>query len=545
MYKNTGKYVGSHRPTSSSSSSAATAAGSASIPYHPLHHQITIPFSSGGGIAGDDDFSRRDKRFPQWGNQETRDLIEIRAQFEVELAAEERDMNLWEAVANGMRVKGYRRTPEQCKGKWKDLVSRYKEHETLAADNNIRHCLFFDELHAIFTARSNHTQPPHPTATARENQSREEFSQEPDNEQETDPEHSPKTRIPPKRRQKTAEIENHPTPSHKTDLDSLHEIMKTFIVSQQRMDMQWMESMEKYAKERELLEDGWRKKMEGLERERLMLERAFREREEQRRLKEESRAEKRDELFTMLLNKLIPQICLSLVPPSVLYSVCRSWRRLIYSQFFPPFLSLYAVAFPSAAAVPPDTFPDPIEFLSFDPISRRWCLLPPPPSDPDPPRFLFRHPTFICRDMPVQSVSAAGTLVVLAATDDLFLPALPRPLVFDPLASSWSCGPRIPAPRRWCATGSVGGAVYVAGGMGASYTCGVARSAERWDLGRRPPMVAAAWRRVADLRDVKLSRDAVEVVGWRGRLYMVSAKEGLVYDAAADRWGEMPAGMLG
>ncbi|CAA0821382.1 F-box/kelch-repeat protein SKIP25 [Striga hermonthica] len=160
----------------------------------------------------------------------------------------------------------------------------------------------------------------------------------------------------------------------------------------------------------------------------------------------------------------IAHLCLSLVPPSVLYSVCRSWRRLIYSQSFPPFLSLYAVAFPSVAASPPDTLPDPIEFRSFDPISRRWSHLPPPPSDPDPPRFLFRHPSFICRDMPVQSVSAAGTLVVLAATDDLFLPALPIPLVFDPLAGSWCCGPRIPAPRRWCVAGSAGGAVYVAGG---------------------------------------------------------------------------------
>ncbi|CAA0821374.1 Trihelix transcription factor GT-3b [Striga hermonthica] len=319
MYNNAGKYVGSHGP---SSSSAAAAAGGASIPYHLLHHQIMIPFSSGGGVAGDDDFSRRDERFPQWGNQETRDLIEIRAQFEVELAAEERDKNLWEAVANGMRVKGYWRTPDQCKAKWKDLVSRYKEHEASAADNNIRHCPFFDELHTIFTSRSNLTQPPFTNssnnpANARENQSLEEFSQEPDNEQETEPEHSPKTRIPPKRkpirekRQKTAENENHPKPFHRNTnsnenaLHSFHEMMRTFIVSQQRMDMQWMESMEKNAKERELLEDEWRKKMEGLERERLMMESTFREREEQRRLKEESRAEKRDELFTMLLNKLV------------------------------------------------------------------------------------------------------------------------------------------------------------------------------------------------------------------------------------------------
>ncbi|GER39450.1 50S ribosomal protein L11 [Striga asiatica] len=47
--------------------------------------------------SGDDDFSRRD----------------------------EREKNFSEAVANGMRKKGYRRTPDQCR-KYKDLVSRYK-----------------------------------------------------------------------------------------------------------------------------------------------------------------------------------------------------------------------------------------------------------------------------------------------------------------------------------------------------------------------------------------------------------------------------------
>ncbi|GER28575.1 alpha/beta-Hydrolases superfamily protein [Striga asiatica] len=41
------------------------------------------------------------------------------------LATVERDKNLSEAVANGMREKGDS-THDQCKGKWKDLVNRYK-----------------------------------------------------------------------------------------------------------------------------------------------------------------------------------------------------------------------------------------------------------------------------------------------------------------------------------------------------------------------------------------------------------------------------------
>jgi hypothetical protein len=37
----------------------------------------------------------------------------------------------------------------------------------------------------------------------------------------------------------------------------------------------------------------------------------------------------------------ITHLCLSLLHPSSLYSVCRSWRLLIYSPSFPPFLSSY------------------------------------------------------------------------------------------------------------------------------------------------------------------------------------------------------------
>ncbi|CAA0838294.1 F-box/kelch-repeat protein SKIP25 [Striga hermonthica] len=252
----------------------------------------------------------------------------------------------------------------------------------------------------------------------------------------------------------------------------------------------------------------------------------------------------------------IAQLCLSLVSPSILYSVCRSWRRLIYSASFPAYLSLYAVVLPDGQSQLEAT-PDPVDFYSFDPISRLWSSLPPPPSDP-PPRFLFRHPAFIRRNLPIQSVSAAGKLIVLAATDDQFLPALSHPLLFDPLSGSWSRGPQLAAPRRWCAVGSAGGAVYVASGMGAGYSCDVARTIERWNLESIPdPDLAAArrrrtppaWRRMTDMKDGKFSRDAIEAVGWRGRLCMVNvkgtaAKEGVVYDLARDCWREMPAGML-
>lgn len=63
---------------------------------------------------------------PQWGHQETRDLIAIRAALERDSTVSKRNKTLWEAVTARMRERGYRRTPEQCKCKWKNLVNRYK-----------------------------------------------------------------------------------------------------------------------------------------------------------------------------------------------------------------------------------------------------------------------------------------------------------------------------------------------------------------------------------------------------------------------------------
>ncbi|KAK6129804.1 hypothetical protein DH2020_036457 [Rehmannia glutinosa] len=246
----------------------------------------------------------------------------------------------------------------------------------------------------------------------------------------------------------------------------------------------------------------------------------------------------------------IAQLCLSLVPPSILYSVCHSWRRLIYSPSFPPFLSLYALIVPTETQIHNSNS---VELCSLDPISCKWHLLPPPPSDP-PLRFLFRHPSFISRKLPIQSVAVSGNLVVLAATDDSFLPALSKPLIFNPLSRNWEYCPPLSAPRRWCAAGASRGSVYVASGMGSHYNTDVARSIEKLDLEcseksgdeRRRRWV---WREMGKLKDGKFSRDAIEAVGWRGKLCMVNvkgdaAKEGIIYDVETDCWEEMPEGML-
>ncbi|XP_065869025.1 F-box/kelch-repeat protein SKIP25 [Euphorbia lathyris] len=238
----------------------------------------------------------------------------------------------------------------------------------------------------------------------------------------------------------------------------------------------------------------------------------------------------------------VAQLCLSRVPPSLLYSVCYSWRRLIYTPSFPPFLSLYTIL--SSTNSENDVSNDSIQFFSFDPISSRWDLLPPPPPDP-PLRLTLRHPSFISRDLPIQSVVVSGNLVLLAATTDNLSPALSRPLVFNPLSRRWNLGPPLDTPRRWCAAGVVNDSIYVASGVGSQFSADLGKLVERWDF-FRPKW---KWKKVKGLDDGRFCREAIDAIPWRGKLCMVNvkgdaAKEGLVYDTEKDDWEDMPDGML-
>ncbi|KAE8669011.1 Glutathione S-transferase TAU 8 [Hibiscus syriacus] len=232
----------------------------------------------------------------------------------------------------------------------------------------------------------------------------------------------------------------------------------------------------------------------------------------------------------------LAQRCLSYLSPSLVFSVCRPWRRFLYSPSFPPFFSLYALLSPlqnptlthPGEIVPQNT----IEFNSFDPISSSWTHLPFPPQHPSL-HLLHSHPSFLSRNLPVQSLTVSNHLVLIAGTNHKLLPALFSPLVFNPESGSWFYGPQISTPRRWCATGSVRGVVYVASGIGSLYKGDVARSLEQWDLSKKRDNWR--WQNKARLKDGRFSREAVEAVGYRGKLCMVNVKgnavkEGAVYD---------------
>ncbi|KAL3360512.1 hypothetical protein AABB24_013773, partial [Solanum stoloniferum] len=302
------------------------------LPQHPLHLLPGAGGSSGSGLGGDDEFPKRDERVPPWSNQETRDFIAIRGELEIEFSSAKRSnlKNLWEIVAARINERGYRRSAEQCKSKWKTLINRYKGKETSDPDNGGQFP-YFDELHALFSSNMNNVQRvqleseagsqqarKRPRGTSRDRSS-EEISEDEGYAYESDEVKLARSNVAPKKKtekekrprtsnaEKASRQANFGSINNNTGraVDNIQEMLKEFFQHQLRIEMQWRETTEKRAREREVFEQEWRSSMEKLERDRLMIEQSWREREEQRRTREETRAEKRDALLTTLLNKLI------------------------------------------------------------------------------------------------------------------------------------------------------------------------------------------------------------------------------------------------
>jgi hypothetical protein len=187
--------------------------------------------------------------------------------------------------------------------------------ETCDPDNG-RQCPFFEELHAVFTERARNMQRQllesesgasvnKKLKRASGNRSSEESNDEEDYGEESEddkPMHSRKRRADDQKQQPHQMSEK-----SRTGTSSIHELLQDFLVQQQRIDMQWQEMTERRAHERLVFEQEWRQSMQRLEQERLILEHSWMEREEQRRMRDEARAEKRDALLTTLLNKLLQE----------------------------------------------------------------------------------------------------------------------------------------------------------------------------------------------------------------------------------------------
>lgn len=248
-----------------------------------------------------------DSRFPQWSIQETKEFLGIRSELDRTFMETKRNKLLWEVISTRMREKGFNRSAEQCKCKWKNLVTRYKGCETIESEAMRQQFPFYNEMQSIFTARMQRmlwAEAEGGATTSRKKQplsSDEEAEAEEDSEGETT----------------KAGGRNKNKPNKKAKvviggggggvINAVKEMVEELMKQQVQMETEWRESYEAREEERRRVEAEWRQKMEALEEERVAMERRWREREEQRRLREEARAEKRDALITALLNKLTRQ----------------------------------------------------------------------------------------------------------------------------------------------------------------------------------------------------------------------------------------------
>ncbi|KAJ8448327.1 hypothetical protein Cgig2_021955 [Carnegiea gigantea] len=219
-----------------------------------------------------------------------------------------RNKLLWEVISTKMREKGFHRSAEQCKCKWKNLVTRYKGCETVEPEAMRQQFPFYNEMQAIFTARMQRmlwaeaeggggAAGPSSTSSSRKAKAQ---GQSSDEEEEEDSE-GERGGGAVKKKTKRTKLSGG---GGGGGVGTIREMLEEFMKQQMQMEVQWREAYEVREEERRKAEREWRQRMEALENERLGLERRWREREEQRRVREEARAEKRDALITALLNKL-------------------------------------------------------------------------------------------------------------------------------------------------------------------------------------------------------------------------------------------------
>lgn len=223
----------------------------------------------------------------------------IRAELDRNFMETKRNKLLWEVVATKMKEKGFNRSADQCKCKWKNLVTRYKGCETMEPEAMRQQFPYYNELQAIFTARMKIMlwAEAEGGAGGSKKKAAQLSSDDEDDNEESDHQGGVS-------RKKTKKAGKSNIIGSSSGGGSLKEILDEFMKQQMQMEMQWREAFEARENERRLKEMEWRRTMEALENERIMMEQRWREREEQRRMREEARAEKRDALITALLNKL-------------------------------------------------------------------------------------------------------------------------------------------------------------------------------------------------------------------------------------------------
>ncbi|KAJ8491586.1 hypothetical protein OPV22_013307 [Ensete ventricosum] len=233
------------------------------------------------------------ERFPQWTHDETRELLAIRAQLDRSFTETKRNKPLWEATSSMLQQKGFFRTPDQCKSKWKNLVTRFKGIESAEGEIG-KQFPFYEEMRRIFSDRMERLlvfeKEKGKGVQVRIKEWEEEAEEdEEEEEEEGKAEESKKRRKVTRKKNLEGEV-----------TDALREFMRR----QLEMEARWAEAAEAREAERRTREEEWRRVMESLQEERMEMEKRWREREEERRAREEARAERRHALVMALLDKL-------------------------------------------------------------------------------------------------------------------------------------------------------------------------------------------------------------------------------------------------
>ncbi|KAF0923073.1 hypothetical protein E2562_003303 [Oryza meyeriana var. granulata] len=308
-----------------------------SNPYHPLlasppHHFAADPLPPPPPPPPPlpDPPSLERERLPQWSHAETASFLAIRADLDHSFLSTKRNKALWEAASARLQALGFSRTPDQCKSKWKNLVTRFKGTEGAAAVAQTDQMQggpgaaargpssfpFHDELRRIFDAR---------VERARALETKKAKGKDPDDEQDgggggegdededeeaeqvdedDDGASGDTTRAGSKKRRRKAAAAARRTSGSGGVEGEVEAMLREFMRRQLEMEERWMEAAEAREAERRAREEEWRTAMVALGEERLALVRRWREREDAWRARAEEREERRHQLVAALLAKL-------------------------------------------------------------------------------------------------------------------------------------------------------------------------------------------------------------------------------------------------
>uniref|UniRef100_A0ACD5ZPA5 Uncharacterized protein n=1 Tax=Avena sativa TaxID=4498 RepID=A0ACD5ZPA5_AVESA len=312
-----------------------------SNPYHPLlssspphHHHYPPPLPPPPPPAPPAADPPERERLPQWSHAETAAFLAIRADLDHSFLSTKRNKALWEAVSARLHAHsggGFARTPDQCKSKWKNLVTRFKGTTTadgaqpqqhhpssegggdpsgVAASPASRGAFpFHDEMRRIFDARAERARALDAKKAKGKDPAAAPDEEEEDEEEvellEDEAEEIADTKGGRKRRRKASSAARTAAAGGPgIEIGEVEAVLREFMRRQMEMEERWMEAAEARDAERRAREEEWRAAMVALGEERLALVRRWREREDAWRARAEEREERRHQLVAALLAKL-------------------------------------------------------------------------------------------------------------------------------------------------------------------------------------------------------------------------------------------------